>query len=107
MLGYLPIALAINGYGSIADNVGGISEMSYLNDSIRALTYKLDAAALTLTSFLIPDGQSIMKGARLWDDIQSFFLPLGIHICPFEIYSPITAEFGLITPGSGLIQYKE
>jgi len=34
MLGSLPVALTIDGYGPISDNAGGIAEMSYLPSSI-------------------------------------------------------------------------
>jgi len=47
MLGCLPVALAIDGYGPIADNAGGISEMSSLHNDVRANTDKLDAAGNT------------------------------------------------------------
>lgn len=47
MLGCLPVALTIDGYGPIADNAGGIVEMSYLHESSRYNTDKLDAAGNT------------------------------------------------------------
>ena len=47
MLGCLPIALSIDGYGPISDNAGGIAEMSNLHEDIRENTDDLDAAGNT------------------------------------------------------------
>mmetsp|Transcript_117054 Transcript_117054/g.162740 ORF Transcript_117054/g.162740 Transcript_117054/m.162740 type:complete len:300 (-) Transcript_117054:546-1445(-) len=47
MLGCLPIALTIDGYGPISDNAGGIAEMCNLHEDIRKRTDALDAAGNT------------------------------------------------------------
>ena len=47
MLGCLPIALSIDGYGPIADNAGGIAEMSNVAKITRTNTDELDAAGNT------------------------------------------------------------
>jgi H(+)-translocating pyrophosphatase len=47
MLGCLPVCLAIDGYGPISDNAGGIAEMCNLAKEVRVRTDELDAAGNT------------------------------------------------------------
>ena len=47
MLSNLPLSLAIDGYGPISDNAGGISEMAEMGEEVRDRTDALDAAGNT------------------------------------------------------------
>merc|ERR1740138_476833 len=47
MLGSLPVALTIDGYGPISDNAGGLAEMTALPKMVRDRTDALDAAGNT------------------------------------------------------------
>ena len=47
MLGSLPVALAIDGYGPISDNAGGLAEMNGLPSTIRDKTDVLGVAGNT------------------------------------------------------------
>lgn len=47
MLSNLPLSLAIDGYGPISDNAGGIAEMAEMGPEVRKYTDGLDAAGNT------------------------------------------------------------
>ena len=87
MLGCLPVALAIDGYGPIADNAGGISEMSGLDGSIREITDKLDAAGNTTAAI----GKGFAIGSACLVSLALF----GAYIVRVEENSPGASNFNV------------
>lgn len=72
MLSTIAIALTIDAYGPVADNAGGIAEMSHMGSEIRARTDALDAAGNTTAA--IGKGFAIGSAALTSLALTSAFL---------------------------------
>ena len=75
MLSNLPICLAIDGYGPISDNAGGIAEMSELDPEVRERTDVLDSAGNTTAA--IGKGFAIGSAALVGFALYGAFM----HTC--------------------------
>ena len=88
MLGSLPVALTIDGYGPISDNAGGLAEMSGLPSEIRDRTDALDAAGNTTAAigkgFAI--GSACLVGLALFG---AFVTRLNLEKSEVDILKPI------------------
>lgn len=84
MLANLPLSLAIDGYGPISDNAGGIAEMAEMGHEVREITDGLDAAGNTTAA--IGKGFAIGSAALVGLALYGGFL----HNCGLENSSLIS-----------------
>ena len=98
MLGNIAVCLAIDGYGPVSDNAGGIAEMANLDKRIRSITDDLDAAGNTTAA--IGKGFAIGSACLVAFALYGAFVTR-THLDVVKLNSPIVFSgllFGAMIP---------